>query len=94
VNLKTGIMLILFCVALGGVIVGQRLQIRSVAFDAGALEKDLGVQREQQRVLGVELARKCDPKSMMVKVREAGLNLIPPDKPDPVPEAPKGRRNQ
>ena len=33
-NLKTGILIVIFCVSLGGVIVGQRLQIRSVGFEA------------------------------------------------------------
>jgi hypothetical protein len=92
-NLKTGIILIMFCVALGGVIVGQRLQIRSVAFEVGALENELRGVQETNRVLGVELTTKSNPEEMFKTVRENGLNLLSPDKPDPLPPKTPGRRN-
>lgn len=78
-NLKTGILLILFCVALGAIIVGQRLQIRSVAFQAGEVERDLRKTEEQNRVLKLELARMRDPVAMMQRVRDAGIPLLPPE---------------
>lgn len=92
-NLKTGILLIMFCVALGGVIVGQRLQIRSVAFEVGATESELRLVSETNRVLGVELTTKCNPEEMFKRVRESGLNLLPPDKPDPPKKKAPGRGN-
>jgi hypothetical protein len=91
-NLKTGILLIIFCVALGAVIVGQRLQIRSVAFEAGAMEKELQLVREKNLVLAVELTRNTNPELMLERVRQHGLNLLPPDKPDPAPVQPSRRR--
>jgi len=91
-NLKTGILLIVFCVALGGVIVGQRLKIRSVAFESGQLEREVRQSKERNRVLSVELARKSDPLAMVLRVREAGLNILPPDQEDPPPATPPRRR--
>lgn len=92
-NLKTGILLILFCVLLGGVIVGQRLQIRSVAFEAGQAERELRQTEKQNLVLRVQQSRKSDPTEMMKRVREAGIPLIPPELKDvPQPEADKGKK--
>jgi hypothetical protein len=92
-NLKTGIILIMFCVALGGVIVGQRQQIRSVPIEDGAMEHEIRGVQETNRVLGVELTTKRNPEDMFKRVRESGLNLLPPDKPDPLPPKTPGRRN-
>lgn len=78
-NLQTGVIVILFCVALGAVVVGQRLQVRSVGFDAGKLDKELRILEEERRVLQVELARKRDPSAMIERVRAAGLSLLPPE---------------
>ncbi|MBX3473619.1 MAG: hypothetical protein KF754_04490 [Planctomycetes bacterium] len=83
-NLKTGILLILFGVLLAAVVVGQRLQTRSVAFEAGAAERELRLVQKQNLVLRVERARKSDPTEMMRRVREAGIPLLPPE----VKEAP------
>lgn len=92
-NLKTGILLILFCVALGGVIVGQRLQVRSVAFEAGQFERELREVEKQNLVLRVELARKSDPTAMMGRVRKEGIRLLPPEQKDAPPaEVKKGRK--
>lgn len=83
-NLKTGILFLVFCVALGGVIVGQRLKVRSVGFEAASLQRELNLLAEEQRVLDAELARKRNPAEMMRKVREAGIPLLPPEV-QPVP---------
>ena len=78
-NLKTGILFLVFCVALAGVIVGQRLNIRSVGFEAAQLDRELRVLQEQERVLSAELAKKRDPARMIREAREAGLPLNPPE---------------
>ena len=78
-NLKTGIIFLIFCVALAAVIVGQRLQIRSVGFDAAQFDREQRVLEEQQRVLNAELAKKRDPTRMINAAREAGLLLLPPE---------------
>jgi hypothetical protein len=77
-NLKTGILFLVFCVALGGVIVGQRLKIRSTGFEAAQLDRELRVLQEKERVLNAELAKKRDPARMIREAREAGLPLRPP----------------
>jgi hypothetical protein len=87
-NLKTGILLILFGVLLGGVVVGQRLQIRSVAFEAGQVEREVRAAQKQNLVLRVERTRKSDPTWMMARVREAGIPLLPPEQ-KVVPVAPQ-----
>lgn len=84
-NLKTGILLILFGVLLAAVVVGQRLQTRSVAFEAGQAERELRAVEKQNLVLRVERARKSDPTEMMRRVREAGIPLLPPEQKDPAP---------
>ena len=48
-NLKTGVLLILFGVALASVVVGQRLMIRSVSFDSGQMTRELSDIKEQNR---------------------------------------------
>ena len=78
-NLKTGILFLIFCVALGGVIVGQRLEIRSVGFDAAQLDRELRTLQEKERVLNAELAKKRDPARMIREARDAGLPLNPPE---------------
>ena len=78
-NLKTGILFLVFCVALAGVIVGQRLNIRSVGCEAAQLDRELRVLQEQERVLSAELAKKRDPARMIREAREAGLPLNPPE---------------
>ena len=88
-NLKTGILLIVFAVALGGVIVGQRLQIRSVAFEAGQVEKEVRTAEKDNLVLRVERTRKSDPYDMIRRVRECGINVLPPEQKDPPPVAEK-----
>jgi len=94
-NLKTGILLILFCVLLGGIVVGQRLQIRSVAFEAGQDERELRAVEKQNLVLKVDRARKGDPTEMMNRVREAGIPLLPPEQKEaPKPEADKGKKKE
>jgi hypothetical protein len=79
VNLKTGIIFLIFCVALAAVIVGQRLQIRSVGFDAAQHDRELRELEERQRVLKAELAKKNDPVVMIRKINDAGLPLLPPE---------------
>ena len=78
-NLKTGILFLVFCVALAGVIVGQRLKIRSVGFEAAQLDRELRTLEEKERVLNAELAKKRDPARMIREAREAGLPLNPPE---------------
>ena len=78
-NLKTGILFVVFCVALGAVLVGQRLKIRSVGFEAAQQDRELRVLQEQQRVLNADLARKRDPARMIRESRAAGLPLKPPE---------------
>jgi hypothetical protein len=86
VNLKTGIIAILFCVALAAVIVGQRVQTRSVGFEAAQHSRELRELQEQYRVLKSERARKGDPVEMIRRVREEGIKLLPPE--DGLPEIP------
>lgn len=94
-NLKTGILLILFCVLLGGIVVGQRLQIRSVAFDAGQHERELRETEKRNLVLRVQRSRKADPSQMMQRVREAGISLLPPEQKEaPKAEADKGKTKE
>jgi hypothetical protein len=78
-NVKTGILFLVFCVSLGGVIVGQRLQIRSVGFEAAQYDRQLRDLHEQRRVLGTRLSNKRDPANMMRAAREAGLPLVAPE---------------
>lgn len=78
-NVKTGIIFLVFCVALAGVIVGQRLKIRSVGFEAAQHDRELRDLDERRRVLNAELARKRDPARMIREAREAGLPLLPPE---------------
>jgi len=85
-NLKTGILIVVICVALGSILVGQRLQIRSLGFEAGQLDLELRDLQEQRRVHRVELAKKRDPARIMRNVRDAGIRLLPPE--DNLPEIP------
>ena len=78
-NLKTGILFLIFCVALAGVIVGQRLKIRSVGFEAAQIDRELRDVNEKRRVLNGELAKKRDPARMIRESRAAGLPLLPPE---------------
>lgn len=78
-NLKTGILFLVFCVALAGVIVGQRLKIRSVGFEAAQLDRELRTLEEKERVLNAELAKKRDPVRMIYEAEEAGLHLQRPE---------------
>lgn len=78
-NLKTGILFLVFCVALAGVIVGQRLKIRSVGFEAAQLDRELRTLEEKERVLNAELAKKRDPVRMIREARDAGLQLQRPE---------------
>ncbi|MCA8918387.1 MAG: hypothetical protein KDB32_04870 [Planctomycetes bacterium] len=78
-NLKTGILFVVFCVALGGVVVGQRLQIRSVGFEAAQLDRESRVLDEDRRVLLLKLAEKREPARTMREASEAGLPLIRPE---------------
>lgn len=87
-NLKTGILFLIFCVGLGGVIVGQRLQIRSVGFDAATLQREANLLAEEQRMLDAELARKRNPAEMIRNIREAGIPLLPPETQPTAPSKP------
>ncbi|MCA8911738.1 MAG: hypothetical protein KDB82_08535 [Planctomycetes bacterium] len=78
-NLKTGILFVIFCVSLGGVIVGQRLQIRSVGFEAAQYDRELRDIHEQKRVLSTQLSNKRDPANMIRAARDAGLPLVAPE---------------
>jgi hypothetical protein len=78
-NVKTGIIFLIFCVALAAVIVGQRLKIRSVGFEAAQLNRELRDLDERKRVLNTEVAKKRDPARMIRESREAGLPLLPPE---------------
>lgn len=78
-NLKTGVIFLIFCVALAGVIVGQRLQIRSVGFEAARLDREIRQLEERKRVLNADLAKKRDPARMIREARAAGLPLVPPE---------------
>ncbi len=85
-NLKTGIIAILFCVGLAAVVVGQRVQVRSVGFEAAQYSRELRDLQEQHRVLKSERARKGDPTEMIRRVRSEGINLLPPE--DNLPDIP------
>jgi hypothetical protein len=85
-NLKTGIIAILFCVGLAAVVVGQRVQIRSVGFEAAQYNHELHELEEEHRVLKSERARMGDPTEMIRRVRAEGIGLLPPE--DGLPEIP------
>ncbi|MCA8915874.1 MAG: hypothetical protein KDB90_10725 [Planctomycetes bacterium] len=78
-NVKTGIIFLIFCVSLAAVIVGQRLQIRSVGFESAQLDRELRDLNERKRVLNADVAKKRDPARMIRESREAGLPLLPPE---------------
>lgn len=89
-NLKTGVILILFGVALASVVVGQRLMIRSVSFDSGQMTRELSDIKEQNRVLQAEYAKKRDPLVMLQTAREYKIPLLQPAENLPViPGKPK-----
>lgn len=88
-NVKTGIIAVIFCVGLGVIIAGQQLQIRTVSFEAGKLNRESKALAEQNRVLAVKLDRKRNPVEMRRKAIEAGLNLIPPESDKPFSETEK-----
>jgi hypothetical protein len=85
-NLKTGVLLILFGVALASIVVGQRLQIRSVNYESGQMTRELSDIKEQNRVLKAEYAKARDPYKMIQIAREMGVNLFPPA--ENIPEIP------
>jgi hypothetical protein len=78
-NVKTGIIFVIFCVSLGAVIVGQRLQIRSVGFETAQHDRELMDLRERRRVLNAELARKKNPSRLLQILREKGIPLEAPE---------------
>ena len=80
-NLKTGILAIAFFVALGVILAGQRLQIRSAGYEVGALERELRELDEENRVLDRSLNTKRDPTWLFHRARELGLDLAPPEAP-------------
>lgn len=88
-NLKVGIIFIVFLVALGAVIVGQRVQTRSVGFEAAQLNRELRDLEEQNRVLRERHAAAANPAEMIRRVRAEGINLLPPE--DKLPDIP-GKR--
>jgi hypothetical protein len=85
-NTKTGILFVIFCVALASIVVGQRVQIRSVSFEAAQLHRELGELQERQRVLSGERANRANPAEMFRRVRAEGINLLPPE--DNLPDIP------
>lgn len=85
-NIKTGILFVVFCVALASIIVGQRVQIRSVSFEAAQLNRELNDLQERQRVLNGERANRANPAEMFRRVRAEGINLLSPE--DNLPEIP------
>lgn len=88
-NLKVGIILIVFLVALGAVIVGQRVQVRSVGFEAAQLNREMRELEEQNRVLRQKHAAAANPAEMIRRIRSEGINLLPPE--DKLPDIP-GKR--
>ena len=78
-NVKTGIMAIAFFVALGVILAGQRLQIRSAGYEVGSLEHSLRDLNEENRVLDRSLNTRRDPTWLFNKGRELGLDLVPPE---------------
>ncbi|MCF6228917.1 MAG: hypothetical protein L3J82_09730 [Planctomycetes bacterium] len=94
-NLKTGVILILFGVSLASIVVGQRLMIRSVSFDSGQMTRELSDIKEQNRVLQAEYAKKRDPLVMLQSARDFGIQILPPteDLPD-IPGKPKEEKGE
>lgn len=93
-NTKTGIIFVIFCVSLGAVIVGQRLQIRSVGFETAEIDRELSDLREQERVLGAELSRKQNPSRLFAIVREQGIKLRAPEgELPPIPGTPRDEQD-
>ncbi len=90
-NLKVGIILIVFLVSLGAVIVGQRVQIRSVGFETAQLNRELRDLQEANRVLKDKHAAASNPAEMIRRVRAEGINLLPPE--DGLPAIP-GKRQE
>lgn len=91
-NTKTGILFVIFCVALASVLVGQRVQIRSVGFETAQLSRELEELQERQRVLNGERANRANPTEMFRRVRAEGIQLLPPE--DNLPAIPGKPREE
>lgn len=94
-NLKTGVILILFSVALASIVVGQRLMIRSVSFDSGKMTRELADLKEQNRVLRAEYSKKRHPLEMLQSARDFGIQIQEPAENLPViPGKPKEEKEE
>ena len=86
-NLPTSILALLFFVGLGGIVVAQQLQIRSLNYHIGKTEKQILESDEQIRVLNKQHEEAQNPTRLWAKVRELGIPIVPPEYKE-VPEKP------
>ena len=78
-NLSTSICALLFFVGLGGIVVAQQLQIRSVNYHIGKAEKQILETDEQIRVLNKKHEEAQNPSRLWERVKELGIPLVPPE---------------
>lgn len=78
-NLSTSICALLFFVALGGIVVAQQLQIRSVNYHIGKTESQILETDEQIRVLNKKHEEAQNPSRLWERVKELGIPLVPPE---------------
>ena len=86
-NLPTSILALLFFVGLGGIVVAQQLQIRSLNYHIGKTENQVLESEEQIRVLNKQHEEAQNPTRLWAKVRELGIPIVPPEYKE-VPEKP------
>ena len=78
-NLPTSILALLFFVVLGGIVVAQQLQIRSINYHIGRTEKQILESDEQVRVLNKQHEEAQNPVRLWAKVKELGIPIVPPE---------------
>ena len=78
-NLPTSILALLFFVVLGGIVVAQQLQIRSINYHIGKTEKQILESDEQVRVLNKQHEEAQNPARLWAKVKELGIPIVPPE---------------
>jgi uncharacterized protein (UPF0210 family) len=88
---------LLFFVILGGIVVAQQLQIRTINYHIGTTEKQILETDEQVRVLNKKHEEAQNPARLWAKVKELGIPIVPPEykeepvKPGQKPKAEPGK---
>jgi hypothetical protein len=78
-NAQLPIVAVVFFVALGAIVVAQQLELRSVRYEIGVLDRDSRALSEEIRVHEAKLASERDPRKLFERARALKIPLLPPE---------------